>query len=174
VIEAGAFTLRLWEAADTSFVFDAAQDGEVRRWSSLPSPFTAGDAARFVREHARNQPEGVSAWFAITLTESGELLGSVGFSELDLASGTGEISYWLAPEGRGRGAATAGLTALCRWGFDALGLVEVQVRIAAGNLASRRVAERAGFERADVQVGVCHDGDDPADAVIYRLRSAGQ
>ena len=41
-------------------------------------------------------------------------------------------------------------------------------RIAVGNVASRRTAERAGFAEARRIVDGCHDGDDKADAILYR------
>ena len=47
-IAAGAITLRPWEPADVSFVYDACQDPEIQRWTNLPSPFTASDADRAV------------------------------------------------------------------------------------------------------------------------------
>jgi RimJ/RimL family protein N-acetyltransferase len=41
-------------------------------------------------------------------------------------------------------------------------------RIAEGNVASRRVAQRAGFvEMARIESG-CRDGDEPTDALLYR------
>jgi RimJ/RimL family protein N-acetyltransferase len=53
--------------------------------------------------------------------------------------------------------ATGALSSLVEWGRRELRLVEVRLRVLVGNVASQRVAERAGFEAA----GMDHaDGDD--------------
>ena len=171
MIEAGPYTLRPWQGDDTTFVFEACQDPDVARWTTVPSPYRAADAAAFVSAHAGPQPEASSAWFALTRTDTGELLGSMSYNTFDSASGTGEIGYWLAWEARGAGVASTCLDGLARWGFDQLGLTEVRALVAQGNLRSQRVAERAGFLAEEIVPGRCRDGDRPDDGVVYVRRS---
>ena len=59
--------------------------------------------------------ENVAAHFAITATETGELLGSIGLKDIDWDAGRAEAGYWVAPEARGRGVATLALRALVSW-----------------------------------------------------------
>ena len=151
MIAAGALTLRPWEPADTSFVFDSCQDPEVQRWTKVPAPYTALDAATFVERHARPQPEDDGAFFAITRTESGEVLGSISFGHIDWAFGVAHVGYWVARDARGEGVATGALGSLVEWGRRELRLVEVRLQVLDGNVASQRVAERAGFERAGLE-----------------------
>jgi RimJ/RimL family protein N-acetyltransferase len=167
MIEAGAFTLRPWRGDDTAFVFDACQDPDISRWTRVPKPYRPGDAAAFVRAHARPQPEPAGAWFAITRTETGELLGAISLHDLDRAAARGELGYWLAAGSRGEGAAAASLDALARWCLEELELVEVEVRVAPGNLASQKVADRAGFSPHGVVPGGCNDGDEAVDALVF-------
>jgi RimJ/RimL family protein N-acetyltransferase len=167
VIEAGYVTLRQWEPADAAFVFDACQDDEIQRWTDVPRPYTALDAAAFVDRHGRPQPEEAGAWFAMTRTDNGELLGSICFDEIDWAFRSGKASYWVAAESRQQGAASASLAALAAWGFAELGLVEASVDVARGNAVSRRVAERAGFLFSRVAGPVGVDGDHPDDRLRY-------
>jgi RimJ/RimL family protein N-acetyltransferase len=49
------------------------------------------------------------------------------------------------PRSRNQGVATAAVRALCRWIFTAQDLALIEWRCEVGNLASRRVAEKAGF-----------------------------
>lgn len=60
---------------------------------------------------------------------------------------------------RGKGLTTAAVVALSRWALDS-GMERVELRIAPENLASRRVAERAGFHFEGVlrNAGFTHDG----------------
>jgi RimJ/RimL family protein N-acetyltransferase len=58
----------------------------------------------------------------------------------------GEVGFLMAPRARGQGYATAAVREITRWGFDELGLHRVQWRAEVGNEASRRVAQKAGYE----------------------------
>ena len=167
MIEVGAYTLRPWEAADTSFVFHCCQDPDIQRWTTVPTPYRPGDAAAFVIAHATPQPEEASAWFAIVRTDTGELLGSISFNWIDRRRGTGEIGYWLGPEARGLGVMSTVLAGLARWSVAELELSSVALRIAAGNTASRAVAARAGFVEVGVDTGAGKDGDGVDDLVRY-------
>jgi len=151
VIPGGEVTLRPWEPADTAFVYDSCQDPELQRWTRVPTPYTALDAATFVERHARPQPEDDGAFFAITKTDSGEVLGSISFGHIDWAFASAEAGYWVARDARGQGVATGALASLVEWGRRELRLVEVRLQVLVGNVASQRVAERAGFEVAGIE-----------------------
>ena len=167
-IAAGGLTLRPWERADVAFVYYACQDVEVQRWTPLPRPYTAGDAVRLLEVSEAGRAENVAAHFAITATETGEVLGSIGLKDIDWNGGRAEAGYWVAPEARGQGVATLALRALVSWAGQHLGIAEVKLLIAAGNRASERVAEQAGFARDGVVAGGCHVDDALHDAVVYR------
>ena len=59
------------------------------------------------------------------------------------------------------------LAGLARWSVATLELSSVLLRIAAGNTASRAVAERAGFVEVGIETGGGKDGDGVDDLVIY-------
>ena len=141
---AGELTLRPFEVADIPWVHAVSLDPAVRKFVQLPDPYQREHAAHFVREMA------IAAWaggqraeFVVTRTGEGTRLGRVGLG-LD-GIGAAQIGYWMDPGARGRGVATSSVRALCRWGFAALGLGLIEWRAEVGNLASRRVAEKAGF-----------------------------
>ena len=163
MIAGGAVTLRPWERADVSFVFDCCQDADIQRWTRVPVPYTARHATSFVSAHARAQPEEGGAYFAIVRTDNGALLGSIGLNELDLISRSAEVGYWVAPDARGEGVAGMALDAIVGWAERELGLLEIRLVVDFDNLASRRVAERADFQL---------DGGDPTGEVTYIRRAA--
>jgi RimJ/RimL family protein N-acetyltransferase len=170
VIEGGIVTLRPWERADAVFVYDACQDADIQRWTRVPRPYTALDAATFIDHHARTQPEDDGAFFAITRTDNGELLGAISLHRIDWASRRAEVGYWIGPEARREGAATAAVLTLTAWGFAALGLLEVQLITARENLASQGVAYRAGFAFSHVLPYECRDGDTLVDGLAFARR----
>ena len=60
---------------------------------------------------------------------------------------TGEIGYWVRSDSTGEGICTETTARLLQIAFEELGMHRVSVRIAAGNLASERVAQKLGFVR---------------------------
>jgi RimJ/RimL family protein N-acetyltransferase len=135
-LEGDGIVLRPFSEDDVSSVADACRDPEIARWVPVPVPYTEADARTYIAE--------VSDTRAIVDAESGELLGSIGWQVVD--QGNVQIGYWVKREARGRGAATSALRLLSRWALDELGAKRVQLLAEPGNLASRRVAEKAGFK----------------------------
>ena len=72
-------------------------------------------------------------------------MGNIALVIGEKANGTAEIMYWLAPEGRGRGIATKAVQLLRDWAFHSLEIDQIILKTHLDNIASQRVAERAGF-----------------------------
>jgi RimJ/RimL family protein N-acetyltransferase len=157
-ISAGEITLRPFAVDDIPWVYAVSLDPAVQQYVQIPLPYRIEHAEFFVREMA------ITAWeqrrraeFVVAGSGDGARLGRVGLG-LD-GSGAGQVGYWLDPAARGRGVATAAVWALCRWGFDTLGLGLIEWRAEVGNLASRRVAEKAGFRvEATLRQRLVHRG----------------
>jgi len=82
----------------------------------------------------------------VGLRDGPGLVGVVGFGASD--RGAVELSYGIAPGWRRRGLATRALRLAARWLIEERGVREVELRIGRRNLASRRVAVKAGFRPA--------------------------
>jgi RimJ/RimL family protein N-acetyltransferase len=54
------------------------------------------------------------------------------------------VGYWVRTGQTGQGIATAAVRLIARFGFEDLGLQRLELLVAVENLASRRVAEKAG------------------------------
>ena len=121
-----------------------ARDPEVRRHTYVPSEPTAGFGRRWFETYERGRAERTREGFAIVDAEDGSFLGLAAAVRLDEEAREAELGYILAPEARGRGVATEALRLLTERGF-ARGLERLELRIAADNEASRRVAERCGY-----------------------------
>ena len=68
---------------------------------------------------------------------------------------------------RGRGVASTATRLLSDFGFETLGLRRIELNAAVGNVASRRVAEKAGFEPEGVRRAWRTVGGVPADFALY-------
>ena len=153
--------LRELRPDDVTWIHEACQDSEIQRWTLVPRPYTRADAEWFVD----NDPEWLSR--VVVAAESGEPLGMIGVH--DVVDGVANIGYWIAPWGRGRGAASAAVKHIVELVGSMTRLNAVTARVAEGNLASRTTVERAGFAESARECGACPDGENLSDAVVYRL-----
>jgi ribosomal-protein-serine acetyltransferase len=77
---------------------------------------------------------------------SGALVGGTGFHRPDWSVPSFEIGYWIRTSQTRRGFATEAVRALAEVGFRDLGAQRIEIHMSDDNVASRRVAEAAGFE----------------------------
>jgi RimJ/RimL family protein N-acetyltransferase len=167
-LRADGFTLRPWEAGDAAAVTVACQDPEIARWlPMIPSPYTETDAREFIEKSRLSWDLGEAYSFAL-VEDEGELLGSIGMRRLRFS--TGHIGYWVTPGGRGRDVATNALKTLCRWAVDDLGLKRLELMTDPENIASQRVAEKAGFRREGILRSALEYRDGSrSDSVVFSL-----
>ena len=78
------------------------------------------------------------------LDAAGRYVGSVGLNALRPANRIANLGYWIRSSAKGRGLATAAVTALVAWARSNTYFNRLEVVVAVGNTASRRVAEKAG------------------------------
>jgi RimJ/RimL family protein N-acetyltransferase len=86
------------------------------------------------------------ACWAIVMKSDNSAFGRVAFQAIDLIGGSAEIAYWLLPHSRGNGYAPLATTSNSQWAFDQLGLHRLELIHSVKNVASCRVAAKAGFD----------------------------
>lgn len=127
----------------------AASDPVTQTWLPLPNPYTVEDARTWCLDRApavRSSGRGLVR----AIEADGCLVGSIDLKRTDWVSRVTEIGYWVSPTARGRGVMTEATQILARWVLDDMGFARVELRIAPENVASLRVAEKAGFVREGV------------------------
>lgn len=135
-------------SADTRAAFAEASRAaaeHVARWMSdafVPTTPEALDA--FVARWQREADAGTGAGYVVTDEADGRALGFGFLSSVHPHHRFGNLGYWVRPDAAGRGVATAATRTLAREGFERLGLVRIEIVVATDNVASRRVAEKAG------------------------------
>lgn len=165
-ISLDGITLRMLRDSDAPTIVVAGDDEETQKWLPLPTPYTIEDARFFIEEIAVSTlSAGTGIVFAIE--QNNMFVGCIDVKRAEWLNGNCEIGYWTVPQHRGRGFMSQALTMLSRWVLLEQGFVRVEVRVAVGNFASQRVAEKAGFAREGIarQAGRVHDGR--VDLVIY-------
>src|SRR5215218_2528162 len=143
-----------------------ALDPDVQLNTYVPSPPPADFGRTWLKRYERGREEGTREGFAIVDAEDGSFLGIAVAVRIDEEANEAELGYILAPEARGRGAATEALRQLTEWGF-ARGFQRLELRGDAGNVASRRVAERCGYTLEGILRSVYFKEGRRTDMFIY-------
>ncbi|HKI93467.1 MAG TPA: GNAT family N-acetyltransferase [Gaiellaceae bacterium] len=142
----GTVTLRPWRDDDAPAI-EACLDGdpEVTGWlDRIPQPYTTEDALAYIRGETGAPRE---SRFAVTGADGG-VIGSIGAMWHE-SGDVAEIGCWTRADARGRGATTRALRLVAAWAL-AHGAARVQLRADVENVASRRVAEKVGFQQEGV------------------------
>lgn len=118
-------------------------------WARLD--YTTSDTTAFIRDSLQAWKE-ERAWdYSVRSKEDPRKhLGNVSFWTVSKLGKIAEIGYWVRSDETSRGVCTEAVERLLEETFDSLGYHKVVLRIAVGNDASDRVAEKLGFTREGV------------------------
>jgi ribosomal-protein-serine acetyltransferase len=150
MINAGELVLKRWEPAWSPAVVGAVRESLPELKPYLPwahDDYDTGDASGFIEMSVNDWAKGTAYNYAI-FTTTGELIGSVGLMTR-MGPGTMEIGYWMRTAYAGHGRMTAAVGALTRVALSLPGVERVAIRYDASNVASERVAVKAGFTEAE-------------------------
>ena len=144
-IETDRLVLRAMSSRDAADMFDYASRGEVTRyllWSAHRTVSYSREYLSFIEKRYR---VGDFYDWAVTEKESRRMIGTCGFTSIDLANRRGEIGYVLNPDFHRRGYATEAAEAVVDFGFSKLDLNRIEARFMQGNDPSLRVAQKLGM-----------------------------
>jgi len=161
--------LRAWDVDDIPYLVSAWKDPEMHRWMPEEAdPFGVDQAAAFVEDAARNLVDGTAVAVAVGDATTRRVVGSVTFHVWGPRHWN--IGYWVSPENRKRGVATALVSTLSRWAFSSRpSLQRISLYTLPGNAASEKVAERAGFRFEGLLRRWADVGGSQRDWVMYSL-----
>ena len=130
-----------------SAVHDSLDD--LTRW--LPwahQDYGRSDAIRFIRDSSAAWAEGRAFDFAIKFAGQPRThIGNVSIWHTSRRERAGETGYWVRSNSTGDGIGTEATARVMQVAFEELGLHRLALRIATGNTASERIAEKLGFVR---------------------------
>lgn len=118
-------------------------------WARLD--YTPSDTAAFIRESLQAWKE-ERAWdYSIRNKDDPRRhLGNISFWTVSKLGKIAEVGYWVRSDETSRGVCTEAVGLLLDEAFNSLGYHKVVLRIAVGNDASDRVAEKLGFTREGI------------------------
>jgi RimJ/RimL family protein N-acetyltransferase len=168
-IISGGLEIREFGSQDTVQVAEFVAAGDR---TALPpgSPGAVADVDGWLTEavHQRRLGGG-GVHLAIVEAASGEIVGSIGLRDTDWDAGRSEIGYGVRARRRGRGYATAAVHAVGRWALTDGGMRRVQLHVRLDNVASLRVAEKAGYQWEGTLRMADWDGKEAHDLAVFSM-----
>ena len=148
VLETPRLLLRPLEESDRSAIQQAAAARAIAdTMISIPHPYPADEARRYIAKKQAERNAGRSCAFVIVEREEGNFCGIVEVREIDREHLVGELSFWLTVDVWGRGYMSEVVEAVVRYGFEDLQLNRLYAYHMLRNQASGRVLARNGFKK---------------------------
>ncbi|MEP7132988.1 MAG: GNAT family N-acetyltransferase [Acidobacteriota bacterium] len=168
--------IRRYRPDDAERIYEAARESvaEISPWMPWCHPDYSVEESRGWIAHCEVVwREGREYNFAI---EDGAhaFLGTCGLNQIRKDERAANLGYWVRTSAAGRGIATAAVRRIADFAFRETELARLEIVVAVGNLASHRVAEKAGARREGLVLDrlVLHGVRQPA--VVYSLEKKGR
>lgn len=137
--------LRPFKLTDAADVQRLAGTQEVAATTQyIPYPYPDGYAEAWINTHKPNYIRGYQVIYAITLQETGELMGCIGL-DFHKEHESATMGYWMGPQYWNQGYCTEAVKGLIAFGFKVLKLNRIQAKHLPRNPASGRVLLKAGM-----------------------------
>ncbi len=141
-----AIHIRPFERDDAGPFFEAAIDSiqEVHPWLPWCHPlYTLSEAEAWV-SMARSTWRARTQFQFVILSEDDEILGGCGLDKLNEEHKFANLGYWVRSWATRSGVATEAVQAVRDWAYENTDLNRLEIVVAVSNVASARVAEKAG------------------------------
>ena len=168
----GIVAIRRYRDGDAEFLYEAVRESiaEVSVWLSwCHEGYSIEESRDFVA--TRNVLSQGDEWYSFAVLDhsSGRFLGGVGINFINRVHQFANLGYWVRTSAAGRGVATRATMLAARFGFQELGLNRIEIIAAVDNIASQRVAERAGAVREGILRKRLSINGVPHAAVLFSL-----
>lgn len=157
-LKTARLTLRPFTLEDAAILTRLAGDQRVSEMTAnIPHPYPEGLAAEWIAAREAKWQSGRSAYFAITLNETGEFIGGIGLTESENPEQPyqTELGYWIGVPYWGNGYATEAANCMVEFGFAQLKPARIVARRLSRNPASGKVLMNCGFKHLNTTDGSC-------------------
>lgn len=138
--------IRRYELDDTLDVFQGVRESltELQPWMPWSHPdYSLEETRSWLALQVPAFDAGTEYQFGI-MAADGRYLGGCGLNRIDAPNRRANLGYWVRSGVARQGVATAAVRLLHEWALANTDLVRLEIVVAAGNIASHRVAEKSG------------------------------
>jgi ribosomal-protein-serine acetyltransferase len=172
ITDGGRIALAPVEASQTKELYDAIAESraEVSPWMEWLQPdYSIADTEQWIT-HSRKAWE-TDSMFSFTIIENrtGQILGGCSIVVDKPMHRNGFMGYWIRTSRTKQGFACEAAALLAQFGFAQLGLIRIEIIVAAANAASQRVAEKVGALREGLLRNRLFIRGEKLDAYVFSL-----
>jgi len=147
VIRRRPISIRPFSMEDAMQVYEAARESVETLCTTMTwchANYSLEDSQNFVLKCAEKREKKEEYSFAIIDETNGGLLGSIGLNQISRSHNFANVGYWVRRSQTGNGIASAATRLIASVGLEQLGFSRLEMIIAVDNIASQRVAQKAG------------------------------
>ena len=169
VLTTERLVLRKFEYTDVPAFFEVRSNAQIMQYIARPLAKTLNDAADLIKviNDLLNSNSGIT--WCISLKNTNEFIGSIGFWRIEKENYRAEIGYLLNPAFQGSGLMQEAIKTVIQYGFGVMNLHSMQANVSPGNAGSIKLLEKNNFMReAYFKENYFHNGAF-ADTIVYTL-----
>ncbi|MFJ9352468.1 GNAT family N-acetyltransferase [Streptomyces sp. NPDC101237] len=136
--------LRPWLPSDAAAVARVFQDPTIQQWH-LRRADSEDEAREWIKQWRHGWGSETACHWAVVDDGDETPLGRVSLQSVIMTGGQAEISYWTAPEARGKGVCSRAVARVSSWALEEIGFNRLELGHSTANAASCRIAEKTGY-----------------------------
>ena len=169
ILQTQRLNLRRITPADSADLFVLRADPDIMRFIPRPLAKTTADVLQLIQTIDDGTDRNETINWAIALQADNNLIGTIGFVRMSLASHRAEVGYLLHPQYHGQGIMQEALIAVINFGFHDMKLHSIEAVIDPENTASAKLLERNNFVKEAYFKENCFFEGKFLDSVHYSL-----
>ncbi len=142
--------LRQMTIDDTKDLFAIRANTEVNKYLERISYESIEETHKFIQKINTGITENNWLFWAITLKEKKQLIGTICLWNISLINNTAEIGYELHPEHHRNGIMQESVSAIIKFGFQSMNFQSIEAFTHRDNFASKKLLEKFNFKRDPV------------------------
>jgi RimJ/RimL family protein N-acetyltransferase len=167
----GVITVRPYQQEDAPEVYAAVNESqnEVAHWLVELKGLSLNDVQDYIASQPQKWNEDNAFNFVVLESDSNKIVGGCGLTQINRRHRLCNLYFWIRTSVTGHGYATRAVVLMARFAFDSLGMQRMEIVIEPENLASLRVAEKAGAISEGYLRSRLYNRGESKDAVIFSL-----
>lgn len=147
VLETERLTLRQLVSSDDHDIFVLRSDDNVNKYLDREPSKSIDDAKTFIETINKNIQRNESVYWAITLTGTDKLIGTICLFDFSDDNLKAEIGYELLPDFQGKGIMQEAISKVIDFGIQHIGLNSIEAYTHFENQSSTRLLEKFNFKK---------------------------
>ncbi len=146
-IEGNKIGIRTFHEDDIASFYEAVTESIQHMKEFMPwchPEYSLEESKAWVTSRAQSWANAEEYSFICYSLENNQLLGGVAINQINQCHKIGNIGYWVRKNALNQGVATEAVHLVSSFGFGSLGLNRLEIVMLPNNIASRKVADKAG------------------------------